>query len=103
MIKDKYLFCKSAGYQYVGYCASCFDMLSKEIAVSSAYFDFLELDSKKRYAMEKKVCYFVEEIVPFFNKYAANAFNIDSVCFVQICFHFDYLSKHLHQSNPLYS
>ena len=39
-VKDKYLKYKAAGDQYVGICASGMNQLSKEFAVTPAYFDF---------------------------------------------------------------
>ena len=102
-MKDKYLFRENAGDQYVGRCASCLDMLAKEFAVSPAYFDYSHFDSEKRYTMERRVRSFFEERLPSFHEYDANACNIASICFAQICFHYDFLLTNLHQTNPLCS
>ena len=102
-VKDKYLFRESAGDQYVGRCASCLDMLSKDFAVSPAYFDFSELNDEKRFEMEDKVRSILNERLPNYENFAGNAQNIAYHFFATICHHFDYLNENLHPSNPLRS
>ena len=48
---------------------------------------------QKKVHTGRKYSSVLDERLPFFHKYAANAHNIASMCFAQICFHFEYLSK----------
>ena len=53
-VKDKYIFRENGGDQYVGRCASCLDMLSKEFSVSPPHFDFSSLNPDERRDKKKK-------------------------------------------------
>ena len=67
-VKDKYLKYEATGDHYFGVCASGLNQLSKEFAVTPAYFDFFgELnDQVEREKLKKDLQNWLETRVPNF-------------------------------------
>ena len=56
-VKDKCILHKNRGDQYVEWCASCLNMLTKEYAVLPPYFDFSILNADEKTKKEKETVF----------------------------------------------
>ena len=59
-VKDKCLFRKNTGDQYVGRCASCLDQTTKEFAASPPYFEYSTYSVEERIEKKKMVENFID-------------------------------------------
>lgn len=96
-VKDKYLFRENAGDQYVGRCASCLDQLTKEFAVSPAYFDFSDLNTNEKKNSKEKIDNFLASRLPNFINIPPRSLHLAKYCFASICYHYDFLKENLHE------
>ena len=94
-VKDKYLFRKNAGDQYVGRCASCLDQNTTEFAVSPPYFDYSRFDGDREEKIKKmqKVKEFIESRLGFADKMKESAWTVIEKYFASICFHYKKLMQ----------
>ena len=97
-VKYKYLKYEAAGDQYVDRCASGLNQLSKEFAVTPAYFDFFgEInDEVEREKFKKDLQKWLEIRVPNFGGVLPLMQHLIQYLFASVCYHHDVLDKHLH-------
>ena len=97
-VKDKYLKYEAAGNQYVGRCSSGLNQLRKESAVTPAYFYlFSEInDEVERDKLKKDLHKWLEIRVPNFGGVLPLMHNLIQYLFASVCYHHDFLDKHLH-------
>ena len=96
--KDKYLKYGAACDQYVVRCASGLNQLSKEFAVTPEYFDFFgEInDEVEREKLKKDLQKWLEIRAPNFGVVLTLTQHLIQYLFASVCYHPDFLDKHLH-------
>lgn len=95
-VKDKYIFRENGGDQYVGRCASCLDMLSKEFSVSPPHFDFSSLNPDERRDKKEEIHNFIQNRIPDIKHISPQTFHLVYMCFATVCYHYDELQKNMH-------
>ena len=100
-MKDKYLFREDAGDQYTGRAAAGLDQLSKEFAVSPAYFDFSGLDSDEKFRMKRAIRDFIQSRLGF--EPPGTVEQMLHHFLASICYHYDDLQRDIHEQSPLRS
>ena len=100
-VKDRYLFREGAGDQYVGRAAAGLDQLSKEFAVSPAYFDFSQLDTTETFRMKRVISDFIQSRLGF--QPPGTVQPLIRHFLASICYHYDDLLMDIHQQSPLRS
>ncbi|EJK63971.1 hypothetical protein THAOC_15345, partial [Thalassiosira oceanica] len=100
-VKDRYLFREGAGDQYVGRAAAGLDQLTKEFAVSPAYFDFSELDPSETFRMKRAIRDFINSRLGF--EPPGSVQTMLQHFLASICYHYDDLQRDIDQHSPLRS
>lgn len=100
-VKDRYLKYEAAGDQFVGRCAACLDLLSKNFAISPLHWDFSEYHdrkphlSKEEMQLEQELKSFLEERLPNYKNIQKPTSNLARVLLATICYHHQYLKATL--------
>ena len=99
-VKNKYLFYKAAGDHYVGRCATTFNRIKKEFAVSPPYFDYSEFDDpiERAKIREEVEGYLFDRLGDLSEMECTRKMLV--MAFASVCFHFEYLNENLHARNP---
>ena len=99
-VKNKYLFYKAAGDHYVGRCATTFNLIKKEFAVSQPYFDYSEFDDpiERAKIREEVEGYLFDRLGDLSEMECTRKMLV--MAFASVCFHFEYLNENLHALNP---
>ena len=100
-VKDKYLFCKDAGDQYVGRCASGHDVNSKEFVISPTYFDMTHLNTSERIGMWTKINTHLKDRLPGWSQMSEKTWHLVRYCFAAVCYKYNWLHENLHDDCPL--
>lgn len=101
-VKDRYLKYEGAGDQYVGRCASGLDQLSKEFAISPAYFDHSHIeDEMERLATKRKVTEWIEARLTNKANISPETGHLILMAFASLCYHRKYLETNLAQESCL--
>ncbi len=104
-VKDRYLKYEAAGDQFVGRCAACPDLLSKDFAISPPFWDFSASDDGEPHSPEEEVQLeqelesFLKERLPSYNNIRKTTLNVAQVLLATICYHHEYLKATLSQSS----
>lgn len=104
-VKDRYLKYEAAGDQFVGRCAACLDLLSKDFAISPPYWDFSVASDGESHSPEEEVQLqqelesFLQERLPNYNNIRKATLNLARVLLATICYHHEYLKATLSQSS----
>ncbi len=94
-MKEQYLHYKKAGDQYLGHIVAGLNCSHHSFVVSPPYFDFLSLDTVKQNELEQKIDNMISNFMVRGDEVDPCIFCIFRFCFVSICFHADFLSKHI--------
>ena len=101
-VKDRYLKYEGAGDQYVGKCACGLDQLTKEFAISPAYFDYSHIeDEVDRLATKRKVTAWLEARLTDKGNISPETFHMIVMAFASLCYHRKYLETNLAQESCL--
>jgi hypothetical protein len=102
-VKERYLFYKKAGDQFLGRAVSGMNMMMTEFAVSPPYFDTTTItnDEREQYQLEERIDQFVMENMVGGGDIPSKTFIILHNCFASICYHYDFLQNNLHLTNKL--
>ncbi len=65
------------------------------------YFDFTSLGMDEKIDMKKEIDEHLLSRIPKASKMNPNAWYVTAHCFAEICYKYDYLNDHLHDSCPL--
>lgn len=104
-VKDRYLKYEAAGDQFVGRCAACLDLLSKNFAVSPPYWDFSTSGDGVRHLpeeeeeLQRELESFLQERLPNYNNIKKATLNLARVLLATICYHHEYLKTTLSRSS----
>ena len=102
-MKERYLHYEKAGDQYLGRVVAGLNCSDHSFAVSPPYFDFSSLDVVKRDELEQKIDDVISKFMVGGEEVDPCLFCIFRFCFASICFHADFLSRHLHLTNRLHA
>ena len=100
-VKDRYIHHESAGDQFVGRTVTGLSCLSTEFACSPCYFDFTDIEDEG--GMRQELDDFIRSNIVGGRQMTARVTFMAKYLFACVCYHYDYLKKHLHHRNRLLS
>ena len=96
-VKDRYIHYEKAGDQFCGRSVTGISSLSKEFAISPAYFDFSDEATDTKKAIDE----IIEDNLARSDEMSSTFFCLTRYLLASICYHYDFLKENLHCTNKL--
>jgi len=94
-VRDKYMKYEAAGDQFVGRCASCLDLLSKEFAISPPYWDFSRSYKAEELVLKQELEKFLKDRLLNYSKIHPKTLELVRTILASVFFHYDFLKENL--------